>query len=85
MGINMALKQETFTFIFDRLKMILLVLLLPLGSVVTGEGITLLLFHTVENRNRKILIMFPWLSFVGFSFFQKEVFSRVDLFSIGFI
>ncbi|XP_020612542.1 MAM domain-containing protein 2-like [Orbicella faveolata] len=36
MGINMALKQGTFSFIFDCLKMILLVLLLPLGSVVTA-------------------------------------------------
>ena len=40
MDINMALKQETFSFIFDRLKMILLVLLLSLGNVVTGEGIS---------------------------------------------
>ena len=62
MGINMALKQETFTFIFDRLKMILLVLLLPLGSVVTGEGMKLLLFHTVPKILPKDNLMTKYIS-----------------------
>jgi len=50
-GINIALKKEIFSFIFDRLKMILLVLLPLLGTVVTGEGVAHLYYFSILLKN----------------------------------
>ena len=58
-SINIALKKEIFSFIFDRLKMILLVLLPLLGTVVTGEGVCTFVFfqYIVEKFELGLILL----------------------------